>query len=54
MVALALFMVYFRLLRITIGACKNVLVLAGDTTSHDESNDKSLRMVFGDCGTASL
>ena len=33
MVALALFMVYFRLLWITTGACKNVLVLAGDTTS---------------------
>ena len=37
------------------GACSNVLVLAGDTTSkmiHDK--DKSLRMVFGDCGTATL
>ena len=40
---------------ITIGACKNVLVLAGDTTSRMMNpNDKSLRMVFGDCGTASL
>lgn len=37
------------------GACKNVLVLAGDTTSRMiNSNDKSLRMVFGDCGTATL
>ena len=40
---------------ITTGACKNVLVLAGDTTSRMMNpNDKSLRMVFGDCGTASL
>lgn len=37
------------------GACKNVLVLAGDTTSRMiNSNDKSLRLVFGDCGTATL
>lgn len=37
------------------GACKNVLVLAGDTTSRMiNPNDKSLRMVFGDCGTATL
>jgi 3-oxoacyl-[acyl-carrier-protein] synthase-3 len=37
------------------GACKNVLVLAGDTTSKMiHPKDKSLRMVFGDCGTASL
>lgn len=36
------------------GACKNVLVLAGDTTSRMiHPKDKSLRMVFGDCGTAS-
>jgi len=35
--------------------CKNVLVLAGDTTSRMiHPKDKSLRMVFGDCGTASL
>lgn len=40
---------------ISSGACKNVLVLAGDTTSRMiNPNDKSLRMVFGDCGTASL
>lgn len=37
------------------GMCKNVLVLAGDTTSRMiNPKDKSLRMVFGDCGTASL
>ena len=40
---------------ISTGACKNVLVLAGDTTSRMmNEHDKSLRMVFGDCGTASL
>ena len=40
---------------ISTGACKNVLVLAGDTTSRMiNPNDKSLRMVFGDCGTASI
>jgi 3-oxoacyl-[acyl-carrier-protein] synthase III len=37
------------------GACKNVLVLSGDTTSKMiNPNDKSLRMVFGDCGTSTL
>jgi len=37
------------------GLCKNVLVLAGDTTSKmTNENDKSLKMVFGDCGTATL
>ncbi len=37
------------------GACNNVLVLAGDTTSRMiNPNDKSLRLVFGDCGTATL
>lgn len=36
-------------------ACKNVLILAGDTTSRMiNPKDKSLRMVFGDCGTATL
>jgi 3-oxoacyl-[acyl-carrier-protein] synthase-3 len=36
-------------------ACKNVLVLAGDTASRlIHPKDKSLRMVLGDCGTASL
>ena len=40
---------------IAIGACKNVLVLAGDTTSQMiNPNDKSLKMVFGDCGTATI
>ena len=40
---------------ISTGACKNVLVLSGDTTSRMMNpNDKSLRMVFGDCGTATL
>lgn len=40
---------------ISTGACKKVLVLAGDTTSRMiNEKDKSLRMVFGDCGTASL
>lgn len=40
---------------IHIGACKNVLVLAGDTTSRMiNPKDKSLKMVFGDCGTATL
>jgi 3-oxoacyl-[acyl-carrier-protein] synthase-3 len=36
-------------------ACRNVLVLAGDTTSKMiHPKDKSMRMVFGDCGTATL
>lgn len=40
---------------IATGACGMVLVLAGDTTSRMmNENDKSLRMVFGDCGTAML
>lgn len=40
---------------ISSGACKNVLLLSGDTTSKMiNSNDKSLRMVFGDCGTATI
>lgn len=40
---------------ISTGACKNVLVLAGDTTSQMiNPKDKSLRMVFGDCGTATI
>lgn len=40
---------------ISCGACKNVLVLAGDTTSRMiNPHDKSLRMVFGDCGTATI
>jgi len=37
------------------GACNQVLVLSGDTSSRlINPNDKSLRMVFGDCGTATL
>ena len=37
------------------GLCKKVFVLAGDTTSRMiNPNDRSLRMVFGDCGTATL
>ena len=40
---------------IACGACENVLVLAGDTTSRMiNEHDKSLRMVFGDCGTATI
>lgn len=40
---------------VSTGACKNVLVLAGDTTSQMiNPKDKSLRMVFGDCGTATI
>lgn len=40
---------------IACGACENVLVLAGDTTSRMiNEHDKSLRLVFGDCGTASI
>lgn len=40
---------------INCGACKNVLVLAGDTTSRMiNEHDKSLRLVFGDCGTATI
>lgn len=37
------------------GACKNVLLLAGDTTSKIiNPKDKSLRMVFGDAGSATI
>jgi len=37
------------------GLCSNVLVLAGDSTSKMINPlDKSLKMVFGDCGTATL
>jgi 3-oxoacyl-[acyl-carrier-protein] synthase-3 len=40
---------------INAGMCNNVLVLAGDTTSRlINPNDRSLRMVFGDCGTCTL
>lgn len=40
---------------IACGACQNVLLLAGDTTSRMiNEHDKSLRLVFGDCGTATI
>lgn len=40
---------------ISSGACNKVLVLSGDTTTRMiNSKDKSLKMVFGDCGTATL
>lgn len=40
---------------ISTGACQNVLVLAGDTSSKMVNiHDRSLRMVFGDAGTATL
>lgn len=40
---------------VSAGACRNVLVLAGDTTSRlINPQDRSLRMVFGDAGTATL
>ena len=40
---------------INTGACKNVLVLSGDTNSRlVNENDKSLKMVMGDAGTATL
>lgn len=47
--------IYQAALWINTNSCKNVLVLSGDTTSRMiNPNDKSLRMVFGDCGTATL
>ena len=37
------------------GACQNVLVLSGDTNSRMiNDNDRSLKMVMGDAGTATL
>lgn len=40
---------------INCGICNNVMILAGDTTSKMiNPKDKSLRMVFGDCGTATI
>jgi len=37
------------------GACKNVLVLAGDTTTKlINPKDRAQRMVFGDCGSATI
>lgn len=46
---------YQAALWVNSGSCKNVLVLAGDTTSRMiHPLDRSLRMVFGDAGTATL
>lgn len=46
---------YQAALWISSGSCKKVLVLAGDTTSKMiNKHDKSLRMVFGDCGSATI
>lgn len=40
---------------IACGACKNVLVLSGDTNSRMiNENDRSLKMVMGDAGTATI
>lgn len=40
---------------IACGACQNVLVLSGDTNSRMiNENDRSLKMVMGDAGTATL
>lgn len=40
---------------IACGACRQVLVLAGDTTTRMiNEHDKASRMVFGDCGTATI
>lgn len=40
---------------ISLGVCSNVLVLAGDTTSRIiNKKDKSLRLLFGDAGSATL
>lgn len=40
---------------ISSGACENVLVLAGDTTTRlINPKDRSQRLVFGDCGSATL
>lgn len=46
---------YQAALWINSGSCKNVLILAGDTTSRMiHPLDRSLKMVFGDAGTATL
>jgi len=40
---------------ISCGACRNVLLLAGDTSTRlVNPHDRALRMVFGDAGTATL
>lgn len=42
-------------LLVSSGSCKKVLVLAGDTTTKMiNSKDRAQRMVFGDCGSATL
>lgn len=47
--------IYQASLLISSGSCKNVLVLAGDTTSKIiNPKDRAQRMVFGDCGSATL
>ena len=47
--------IYQAALWINSKSCTNVLVLAGDTSSKlINPQDKSLKMVFGDCGTATL
>jgi 3-oxoacyl-[acyl-carrier-protein] synthase-3 len=47
--------IYQASLLVSSGSCKNVLMLAGDTTTKMiNQNDKAQRMVFGDCGSATL
>lgn len=47
--------IYQASLLISSGSCKNVLMLAGDTTSKIiNKKDRPQRMVFGDCGSATL
>lgn len=47
--------IFTAALWVSSGACKNVLVLSGDTNSRIvNENDRSLRMVMGDAGTATL
>ncbi len=47
--------VYLAATLIASGSCDRVLLLAGDTTTKMiNKNDRSHRMVFGDCGSASL
>lgn len=47
--------IYQASLLVSSGSCKNVLVLAGDTNSRIiNSKDRAQRMVFGDCGSATL
>ena len=47
--------IYQASLLVSSGSCKNVLLLAGDTTTKMiNKNDRAQRMVFGDCGSATL